>query len=92
MKTIEGVQIFEQPIEVNGKVLGKIAILVGGLNSEKPMSYMSDAVSKYVKEIPHNQFVEIRLDNPWTRIVTTALQNFPFRDLTTEDSLKTSIK
>lgn len=92
MKTIKDVKIFEQAIEANGEVLGKIAILVGGLNSENPTTVMNTAVSEYVKNTLHNQFLEIRLDNPWTRIVTTGMYNFPFRELTTEDSLIETIK
>lgn len=84
---MEDVQIFEQPFIVDGTVVGKMAILVGGLNRPSPKEYMDEAVHQYVGSIGHNQYVEIHLDNPWTRIVTTGINELPLRPLRDSDSL-----
>ncbi len=82
------VQIFEQPFIVSGKTVGKMAILVGGLNKPNPKEFMDAAVSQYVGNIGHNQYVEIHLDNPWTRIITTGINELPLRPLLPTDSLR----
>lgn len=85
---MDEVQIFEQPIIVNQITVGKIAILVGGLNKPNPKEFMDDAVHQYVGTIGHNQYIEIHLDNPWTRVVTTGINNLPLRPLLSTDSLR----
>jgi hypothetical protein len=85
---MDGVQIFEQPLIVKGQTVGKVAILVGGLNKPNPKQFMDNAVHQYVGNIGHNQYVEIHLDNPWTRIVTTGINELPFRPMTNDDSIK----
>lgn len=82
------VQIFEQPFIVDGNTVGKMAILVGGLNSPNPKEFMDNAVHKYVGNIGHNQYIEIHMDNPWTRVITTGINELPFRPLTEGDSLR----
>jgi hypothetical protein len=85
---MNGVQIFEQPLIVKGITVGKMAILVGGLNSPNPKDFMDNAVSQYVGNIGHNQFIEIHLDNPWTRIITSGINELPLRPLDPIDSLR----
>lgn len=85
---MDGVQIFEQPIEIHGETVGKIAILVGGLYNPNPKDFMDNAVHQYVGNIEHNQYIEIHMDNPWTRVITTGINELPFRSLKAEDSLK----
>lgn len=85
---MEGVQIFEQFFLVDGRNVGKMAILVGGLNMPNPKEFMDNAVHHYVGNIAHNQFIEIHMDNPWTRVITTGINELPFRSLQAKDSLK----
>jgi len=86
---MKGVKIIEQLFKDNEQnVLGKVAILVGGLDSDNPKEFMDSAVGKYVGHELHNQFVEIHLDNPWTRVVIRDINNIKFRDMTELDSLK----
>ena len=76
------VKIFDQVlINPDGSQAGKLAILVGGLNSTDPKSFMDLAVLTYVGPKPHNQFVEIHLDNPWTRVLTSGINERVLRDL-----------
>jgi hypothetical protein len=56
----------------------KITILVGGVSSANPKEYMDRAVRKYINDKPHNQFIVIELDNPWTRIVTSGVGDYDF--------------
>lgn len=81
------VKKYEQPITVNGVNVGKITILVGGLNEPNPKEFMDEAVSKYVGSKGHNQFVEIHLDNPWTRVVMDCINEVPLTDLLETDRL-----
>jgi hypothetical protein len=85
---MEEVQIFEQPFIVDGRTVGKMAILVGGLNKPNPKEYMDAAAHQYVGSIGHNQYIEIHLDNPWTRIITTGINSLPLRPLQSTDTLK----
>lgn len=85
---MDEVQIFEQPFIVDGRTVGKMAILVGGLNRPNPKEYMDAAVHQYVGSIGHNQYIEIHLDNPWTRIITTGINELPLRQLLATDSLQ----
>jgi hypothetical protein len=86
---IQGVKIFEQSI-VNSRTrrtVGKIAILVGGLDRDNPKEFMDQVVQQYVGSVGHNQFIEIHLDNPWTRVVTDCINDVELRDITILDSI-----
>jgi hypothetical protein len=85
---MNGVQIFEQSFIVDKKIVGKMAILVGGLDRLNPKEFMDEAVSQYVGNIGHNQYIEIHMDNPWTRVITTTINELPLRPLLPSDSLK----
>ena len=54
-------------------VVGKVAILKGGIGAINPKAVMDKAVSEYVTHNVYNQFVEIHLDNPWIRIVVKGI-------------------
>ena len=85
---MDDVQIFEQLFNVDGRTVGKMAILVGGLNRPNPKEFMDGAVSQYVGNIGHNQYIEIHLDNPWTRVITTGINELPLRAMLLSDSLR----
>ncbi|MDD2200069.1 MAG: hypothetical protein PHE08_10125 [Bacteroidales bacterium] len=85
---MDDVQIFEQPFIIDGRTVGKMAILVGGLRSTNPKAHMDEAVSRYVGNIGHNQYIEIHLDNPWTRVITSGINDLPLRDMLPTDSLR----
>lgn len=88
---MKDVKIIEQILkDKQSKIVGKVAILVGGMNSDNPKEFMDSAVSKYVGYELHNQFVEIHLDNPWTRVIIRDINNITFRDMTDTDSLKSN--
>jgi len=85
---IKGVEIHETIIRNDqGEEVGKFAVLVGGVSKDNPKGFMDNVVAEYTNGHKHNQFIEIHLDNPWTRIVTTNLSSFPFREFTTDDFL-----
>ena len=76
---MEKVEIYQQQIlGENGKVKGKMAILRGGLDSENPIAFMDNAVSKYVGNKPYNEFIEIHLDNPWVRVIISEIDELHF--------------
>jgi len=84
---IEDVEIYEQIMYDGETPIGKIALLVGTKVSN-PIEHMDKAVKQYVNGAKHNQFIEIHLDNPWTRMVTNNLQNLPFKKLSEDDTLE----
>lgn len=77
-------KIFEQNLtNKNGEKLGKIAIIMDGLNSENPTDVVNNQVAKYVGKTPHNQFVDIKLNNPWTRLIISGIDKLPFENYDT---------
>jgi hypothetical protein len=82
------VKLFDQHLKDDkGNIVGKVAILVGGINSDNPKEFMDNAVSEYVGREGHNQFVEIHLDNPWTRVLVKGINDIPLRQMTDQDSI-----
>ncbi len=76
------IEVFEENLKnEDGTVAGKVAILRGGLHSENPTKLMNDAVSKYVGDKPHNQFVEIHLDNLWVRVLISGINALEYGKL-----------
>ena len=77
---MEEIKIYEQELfNKNGKVIGKLAVLCGALNSETPIRTMRKVVEQYVGKERYNEFIEIALNNPWTRIVITNIDNLPLK-------------
>jgi hypothetical protein len=70
------VQIFEKELEKNSK----IAIFIGGLNSDNPKGILDKAVAKYVNEGSYAEFIDSHLDNPWIRVVITNINELTFRE------------
>jgi hypothetical protein len=76
---MEDIEIFEQLLKNdNKKIVGKIAIIRGGLNTDNPTALLNAAVSEYVQNTGYNEFVEIFLDNPWTRVVMSGINEIKF--------------
>lgn len=76
---MENVKIFEQRLSEKCK----FAIIVGGVHSDNPKEVVDIAVSNYVGKTPHNQWVDIKLNDPWTRVVTSNIQDLPFENFQT---------
>lgn len=74
------VEVFEQElINKNGNKNGRIAILRGGLKSEKPIGYMNEVVRFFVGPNLSNQFIEIYLDNPWVRVIIFDINKIEYK-------------
>lgn len=59
----------------------KVAILIGGFGAEDPASVLNEAVKQYVKDKPHNVFVESGLTTPWVRVVTSGINTPQYQPL-----------
>jgi hypothetical protein len=59
----------------------KFAIFRGGLHSDNPTQILNEAVAKYIGDIPHNQFVDITLCNPWYRIIIEYCRKLEYQTL-----------
>jgi len=70
------VKIFEQQLSKKCK----FAILRGGIHSDKPFTFMSEQTLKYVGDTPHNQFVDMTLTDPWTRVIINDMSDLPFEN------------
>jgi hypothetical protein len=78
------IEIFEQELKNRNKIVGKVAILRGGLNTDNPTAIMNDAVSTYVGTKGYNEFVEVFLDNPWVRVVVSGINELDYKEFTTQ--------
>ncbi len=78
-----------------GEKKTKFAIIRGGLHTDNPHIAMNKAVSKYVGDTPHNQFVDITLCDPWTRIIIENcgnLEYFTFEQLKRNETIEKILK
>jgi len=73
------VKIFEQQLSEKCK----FTIIVGGVYSNNPKSVMDEVISNYVGDSPHNQWIDIKLNNPWTRVITGDIRDLPFENFKT---------
>jgi len=73
------VKIFEQQLSEKCK----FAIMVGGVSSNNPKKVIDNALAKYVVDTPHNQWVDIKLNNPWIRVITGDIGDLPFQNFET---------
>lgn len=78
------IDIFEQDLLNDGECVGKLAILRGGLGTQDPTEFMNNAVEDYARGYPHNQFIEIHLDNPWVRVVITGINHLKYVNFDTQ--------
>lgn len=76
------VKIFEQVLlkDKNGKTVSKLGILVGGLYTDNPTETMNEAVKKYWGDAKANEFIDIKLNNPWTRVIISNINDLEFQD------------
>lgn len=74
----EEIKLFEQELKDGDKTVGKIAIMRGGLHSNNPFDTVSKATLKYTNGVPHNQFVDIKLNDPWTRVIISDMSKLKF--------------
>jgi hypothetical protein len=75
--TMSDFQIFECTIG-EGENSTKLAIIKGGMNSFDPIRCMNEVVAQYVKNTPHNQFIEIGIGgDPCTRIIIENCTKLP---------------
>jgi hypothetical protein len=78
------VEIFEQELRNGDKVVGKVAILRGGLNTDNPTAIMNEAVSSYVEHQSYNEFVEVFLDNPWVRVIVSGINELDYKEFNSQ--------
>ena len=64
------VEIFDQVLkrDKDGNVISKFAILMC-LDRDT----LNQAIAQYVGKVPHNQFVNITLCDPWTRVIISGI-------------------
>lgn len=73
------VECFENNLTAsNDEIYGRFAIIRGGLDSDKPLEYMNNIVSKYAGDLQYNHYIEIHMDNPWVRLVVFGMDNLVF--------------
>ena len=68
-------------INIYKSVLGEesiLYILIGGLNSQDPKSFMDKQVARITQGNPYAEFIDKHLDNPYIRIVITNINTLNF--------------
>lgn len=67
-------EIFEQVLkEKDGVVISKIAIL-----RNFDTDQLNEDLAKYCGNVPCNLFVDIKLDNPWVRVVISGIRDLNY--------------
>ncbi len=76
------VEISENPIfDKDGKRIGTIAVLRGGIGHPNPKAFMDKIVSEYTDRCLHNQFVDYHDPvSPWVRIVIDCINALNYDD------------
>ncbi len=81
------VYISRHPLLDKDKVetIGEMAILVGGVGTNKPNEIVNSAVKKYISGgVKYNELIDKNLDNPWVRVIITNIDQIPFKNYTTQ--------
>jgi len=73
------VKIQESEIDLTNGKKGKIAILIY-VGEEDPVVKLDQAVSAYVGHESYNQYVDIHMDNPWTRVIVSGINEMKQAD------------
>lgn len=66
------IKIQESEITLTHGRTGKIAVITY-LGEEDPVAILDQAVSTYVANKGYNEFIDINMDNPWTRVVMSGI-------------------
>ncbi|MES2386752.1 MAG: hypothetical protein V4543_02020 [Bacteroidota bacterium] len=78
---IPKVTIAENELKNNeGKVIGKVAVFIGGLGMSNPKAILDNAVAKYVQDVPYYQYISSGLDNPWLRVIMYGVDAMDFKE------------
>lgn len=56
-----------------------VCIMRGGFKQADPTEYMDNAVSLFVGNELHNEFIEKFIDNPWDRIIIFGFNDISFK-------------
>jgi len=60
----------------NGERVGKLAIIFS-----MDLKELENDIIKYVGDVKHNQFVDITLLNPWTRVIISGINQLDYHTL-----------
>lgn len=64
------VTIRESKIDLGNGKTGKIAVFMY-TGADDPVEKLDEAVANYVGHESHMQFVDVHMDNPWIRVITS---------------------
>lgn len=71
------VKVFEQDLTGGGK----LAILIGGMDSENPKELMNQVVHEYVNNRQFNDFVDIHSDDAYVRVIIMGINELDYREM-----------
>ncbi len=73
------IKIQESKIDLTHGRTGQIGILIY-VGDGDPVEMLDWAVSEYVGNEGHNQFIDINMDNPWTRVIISGINEMNQED------------
>ena len=73
------IKIQESEIDLTHGRKGKMAVLMYA-GEDDPVAKLDQAVSTYVGNKGHHQFIDIHMDNPWIRVIMSDINNINQRD------------
>lgn len=79
MKKIPGLKINEAEYELPNNRKGKLAVLMYSGNAD-PKKVLDYAVSVYVENNGYHELIDANLDNPWTRVLLSDINNMSQED------------
>ncbi|SMG49313.1 hypothetical protein SAMN05661096_03599 [Marivirga sericea] len=85
---MEKIVIQESSIELTHGRKGQIAVIMYAGDND-PVAKLNLAVSQYVGNVGHSQFVDISMDNPWVRVIISGINEMKQEDF---DPLKHKLK
>jgi hypothetical protein len=73
------VKIQESEIDLKNGDKGKMAIFMY-VGEEDPVAILDAVVSTYVGHKGYNQYIDINMDNPWTRVIVSEINEMKQED------------
>jgi hypothetical protein len=71
---MRNVKIQESTIDLTLGRKGQVAVLIY-VGTDDPVATLDWAVSEYVGTVGYNEYIDINMDNPWTRVIISKIND-----------------
>jgi len=84
MNELDNIKICQSEYELQSGGIGKIAVLMY-IGSANPKAVLDEAVRVYVGGKHYHQFIDAHLDNPWTRVILSDINEMRQKDFNKDE-------